>query len=83
MSAADPAWLTPADLAAELRPDDLPATREQWVKRQMRTGAIPSIKIGRRRWFTPECRRQMEREQLGLAEQDAGWDRVTRGRRAS
>lgn len=74
-------WLTPADLAAELRPDDDQDTATRWVARLMAEGTIPSVKVGSRRYFTPACREQMEREQLATV--DEGWSQVTRGRRSA
>lgn len=71
-------WQTPAELAAELRPEAAPVTRTRWVKRLMNSGQIPSVKVGNRRYFTPECRRQMEAEQLHTAESDSGWGHITR-----
>lgn len=81
MTAPYHTWQTPAELAAELRPDDDPATATKWVERQMAAGVIPSIKVGRRRYFTPACREQMEREQLG--QQDTGWSQITRAKRTA
>lgn len=53
-SAAPVGWLSPAELAVEL---SVPA---KWVEENMRNGSIPSVKIGRRRWFTPRCRELLE-----------------------
>lgn len=79
-------WLSPADLADELtRISDKPVTAE-WVRRQMATGAIPSVKVGQRRWFTPRCREELERRATARAEATAdvsGFGRVTRIGRAS
>ena len=51
-------WLSPEQLASELtRPDQVVTVA--WVRDQMARGAIPSVKVGRRRWFTPDCRAEL------------------------
>ena len=79
-------WLSPADLTDELtRISDKPVTAE-WVRRQMATGAIPSVRVGHRRWFTPRCREELERratERADAAADSSGYGRVTRIGRAS
>lgn len=71
-------WLTPEQLAQDMgRP-------VRFVKEQMASGAIPSIKIGGRRYFTPECRAALMASQLAAPPQPAApatneWSLVTRG----
>lgn len=51
-------WLTPAQLAEELgRPT-------RWIEDHMTAGDIPSVRIGRFRYFTPECRARLVETQL-------------------
>ena len=64
-------WLTPEQLADEL------GKPVEWVRKHMRTGAIPSVRIGRERWFTPECRDRLVAGQLREPATDS-WGRVTR-----
>lgn len=66
-------WLTAEQLAAEL------GQSPRWVKDKFASGAIPTIKIGSRRWFTPACRALLEASQLNATEGDS-WSRPTRGR---
>ncbi|MFK5691328.1 helix-turn-helix domain-containing protein [Ornithinimicrobium sp. LYQ92] len=67
-------WLTPDQFAASLeRP-------VRWVQDHIRTGAIPTVPIGRYRYITPACIEQMERNALGgSSEMGDDWGRVTRG----
>lgn len=75
--APHPDWLTPADLAERMgRP-------VRWVEDRMRTGEIPSVKVGSKRWFTPGCMVELERRQLHADERPADeWGRLTRRRSA-
>lgn len=75
-------WLTPAELADELgRP-------LRWVEEHMAAGDIPCVKVGRFRYFTPECRTRLVEAQLAsttptldaAAEVAESWGRPT-GRR--
>lgn len=75
------AWQTPAELAAELRPDASPEVGERWVREQMRTGRIPSVKVGAKRFFTEACRDEMNRRALEAEREKTepeGWGQVTR-----
>lgn len=67
-------WMTPEELAEQMgRP-------VRWVKDQMASGALPSVKVGGRRYWTPGCMEELERRHLaGKAEVD-GWGRVSRGK---
>ena len=47
-------------LAEMLSTPDQPVTR-QWVLGQMAAGNIPSIKVGRYRWYTAECAAELAR----------------------
>lgn len=69
-------WLTAEDLAAEWKQD------VRWVKDHMASGEIPTVKVGRHRFFTPECRAQMVAAQLKNTEPTAAetWGRPVRGR---
>lgn len=72
-------WLTPAELADELgRP-------LRWVEEHMAAGDIPCVKLGRFRYFTPECRARLVAAQLARPDTDAvadSWGRPT-GRRSA
>lgn len=66
-------WLTPEQLAEEM---DRPI---RWVQEYMASGDIPSVKIGNRRFFTPECRAELHRRFIERQrEADDGWGQVTR-----
>ncbi len=68
-------WMTPAELAAEL------GQTERWVVTHMRTGDIPSVKVGRARYFTPECRAALVARQVAeAATPENRWGRATRKR---
>lgn len=73
----NPDWLTPSQLAAELgRP-------ARWVEEHMASGDIPSVRLGRFRYFTPECRARLVAAQLSEpAEVEDSWGRPT-GRRSA
>lgn len=49
----------------------------------MAAGLIPSVKVGNRRWFTPQCREAMERRATELTRDAAGFGRVTRVKRGA
>ncbi|GEM_PF-5791731 len=67
--------MTPAELAAEL------GQTERWVVTHMRTGDIPSVKVGRARYFTPECRAALVARQVAeAATPENRWGRATRKR---
>jgi hypothetical protein len=67
--------MTPAELAAEL------GQTERWIVTHMRTGDIPSVKVGRARYFTPECRAALVARQVAEAAIPANkWGRATRKR---
>lgn len=69
-------WMTPAQLGEQL------GRTERWVKDEMAAGRIPSIKVGRYRYFTPECRALMVEQQLAVKPTTPAdqWGRATRGR---
>lgn len=76
------AW-TPTQLAEMLSTPDQPVTR-QWVLGQMAAGNIPSIKVGRYRWYTAECAAELARRiDRTPAPTVSGWSVVTRKKRAS
>lgn len=63
-----PDWMTTEQLAAEMgRP-------VRWVQEKFKTGEIPSVKIGNRRWFTAECRAELMARHLGTVEPDVPAD---------
>lgn len=49
----DEAW-TPAQLARAMNHPEAPVS-EAWVRAHMADGSIPSVKIGRRRFYTHAC----------------------------
>lgn len=61
-------WLSPAQFAEELTRDGQPVTAA-WVRANMAAGIIPCVQIGKRRWFTPACREEMERRAVIRTEQ--------------
>lgn len=75
----DETWITPAQLASEL------GQTTRWVAEKMRSGEIPSVKLGASRYFTPECRAELVRRQVEAStpKPGDGWGRVTRKRRRS
>lgn len=80
LSMAD--WLSPAQLADELSRDGQTVTAD-WVRVKMAAGLIPSVKVGNRRWFTPQCREAMERRATEPTRDAAGFGRVTRVKRGA
>lgn len=77
MSAPDPTWLEPADLAAQMK------RPVRWVEARMRSGELPSVKVGSKRYFTPGCLAELERRNLQADERPVeDWGRLTRRRSA-
>lgn len=46
-----PDWITVEQLAEQLRPDVAREVGERWVRDQMARGAIPSVRIGSKRYL--------------------------------
>ena len=78
MNPAD--WITPAQLAEQWSTPDQPVTVD-WVRRQMAAGRIPSVKVGKKRFFTPACRAELERRAVPPPPDPSGFG--YRGKRAS
>lgn len=74
-------WLTPSELASELSRPGAPVTAK-WVRERMRAGDIPSVTIGSRRFFSPQCRAELERRAVSAPapspSPDVGWGLRTR-----